>query len=226
MSNFKSRVLVFATFFGSLLAIGLLLVSLTTNHWVRSSAKRVSIPESHGEIYYGLFNGIKDLNVGYGLRTQSVHMLSFIQNEPDVMSFWLWLFTALGVGFALLASAIAAIASIIKTASAAKKKGTMILLFVSNISSAMGQIIAFVCWAVQFYQHLIHNVLAAEDRNLFWYTHGLAYFGYSFWLVVLSTIIVIVNLVLLYIAHKHEQSFKRFIEPICEDKNQTAIMLY
>jgi len=226
MSTLKTRTLVFATFFGSLLTVGLLLVSLTTNHWVRSSVKRSGTPESHGEVYYGLFNGVKYLNVKYGLRTQSVNMLAFIKTKPDDVSFWLWLFTALGVGFALLASAIAAISSIVKSASLEKKKGTWILLFVSNISSAIGQILAFVCWAVQFYQHLINNVLAVEDHDQHWYSHGLSYLGYSFWLVVLSTIVVIVNLILLYIAHKHEQSFKRFVEPECEDKNQTAIMLY
>lgn len=55
--------------------------------------------------------------------------------EPDSMNYWLWLGAALGVGFGLLASAIAAIASVLKSASFSKKRGTLILLFISNVAS-------------------------------------------------------------------------------------------
>lgn len=225
--SLKTRGLVFATFFGSCLAVGLLLVSLTTNHWVRASAKRWNSTESNGDIYYGLFSGTKDLNVGYGLRPHSVNLVSFIRSEPNVMNYWLWLLTALGTGFGLFSSAVAAVASVLKAASAAKKHGTMVLLLISNSSSAIAQIIAFICWIVQFYMHLTHNVLAVEDRNNLWYSNGLAYLGYSFWLVILSTIIVIVNLIILHIARKNEyRNRKGRIEPPCEEKNQIAIMLY
>lgn len=40
--SIRTRALVFSTFFGSCIAIGLLLVSLTTNHWVRASPKRLN----------------------------------------------------------------------------------------------------------------------------------------------------------------------------------------
>lgn len=60
-----------------------------------------------------------------------------MRSEPDSMNFMLWLGAALGVGFGLLASAIAAIASVLKTASISKKRGTLILLFISNVASGM-----------------------------------------------------------------------------------------
>lgn len=53
------------------------------------------------------------------------------------MNYWLWLGTTLGVGFATFASAVGAIASVLKSASFSKKRGTMILLFISNVSSGM-----------------------------------------------------------------------------------------
>lgn len=60
-----------------------------------------------------------------------------MKDEPNSMNWWLWLGAALGVGFGLLASAIAAIASVLKSASISKKRGTLILLFISNVASGM-----------------------------------------------------------------------------------------
>lgn len=51
------------------------------------------------------------------------------------MNYWLWLGAALGTGFGLFSSAIGSIAAILKSASGAKKEGTMILLFISNFAS-------------------------------------------------------------------------------------------
>lgn len=58
-----------------------------------------------------------------------------MHTEPGSMNYWLWLGAALGVGFATFASAVGAIASVLKSASFSKKRGTMILLFISNFAS-------------------------------------------------------------------------------------------
>lgn len=60
-----------------------------------------------------------------------------MQSEPEAMNYWLWLGAALGVGFGLLSSTLAAIASVLKSASLSKKRGTLILLFISNVASGM-----------------------------------------------------------------------------------------
>lgn len=225
--SIKTRALVFSTFFGSCIAIGLLLVSLTTNYWVRASPKRYNTSESFGNVNYGLFFGNRDLNVGYGNRTDAVNVYTFITTETDIMNFWLWLVTALGTGFGLLSCAIAAIASVIKAASASKKRGTMVLLFVSNISSASSQILAFVCWVIQFYQYLTHNVLPKDDRTkMRWYSHGTASFGFSFFMLVLAILVVLVNIVVLIYAKRREHREDHRFEPPSEEKNQSAIMLY
>lgn len=142
------------------------------------------------------------------------------------MNFWLWLITALGTGFGLLSCAIAAIASVLKSASASKKHGTMLLLFASNISAAGAQVLAFVCWLVQFFQYLQHNVLAVEDHTLQWYSRGLAHLGYSFYMVIASTIVVLINITILIYAKRSEQREERRLEPHDDEKNQSAIMLY
>jgi len=220
----RTRALIFSTFFGSCIAIGLLLVSLTTNHWVRAYPRRRNSTDSKGEVNFGLFYGNKDLNYGFGTRSHPITVYTFIQNEPDTMNFWLWLITALGTGFGLLSCAIAAIASVLKAASAAKKRGTMVLLFASNISSAAAQVIAFICWLVQFYQYLTHNVLAMEDHK--WYSHGLAYLGYSFYLLIAATLVVVLNIMVLIYAKRCEHHDRQRLEPPSEEKNQSAIMLY
>lgn len=154
----------------------------------------------------------------------SILVYTFDQNGPETMNFWLWLITALGTGFGLLSCAISAIAAVLRAASAAKRPGSMVLLFASNISSAAAQVIAFVCWLVQFYQYLQQNVLAVQDRH--WYSHGLAYLGYSFYLVIASTLVVIFNIFILLHAKRREQRDRQRLEPPSEEKNQGAIMLY
>lgn len=72
MNMFK-RSMIFVTFFGSCVAIALLVASLGTKYWVNAAAKRTTNPqESEGKIHFGLFDGRKELNVAYGWRTFDV----------------------------------------------------------------------------------------------------------------------------------------------------------
>lgn len=163
--SMQTRGLVFATFFGNCLVVGLLVASLTTDYWVHAQAKRHSgggsgllvnsgiigtntttttsngtanatpAEQADGRINFGLFSGYKNLNVGYGSRPVTIDVVGFMRAEPAAMNWWLWLGAALGVGFATFASAVGAIASVLKSASFGKKRGTMVLLFVSNVAS-------------------------------------------------------------------------------------------
>lgn len=67
--NLFKRSMIFATFFGSCLCIALIVASLGTTHWIDARARRTSNPlESEGRINFGLFEGRKELNFGYGWR--------------------------------------------------------------------------------------------------------------------------------------------------------------
>lgn len=67
------RGMIFLTFFGSCIAMALLVASLGTKQWVNAKAKRVKNPhESDGRIHFGLFDGKKELNVAYGWRTYEI----------------------------------------------------------------------------------------------------------------------------------------------------------
>ncbi|XP_073819500.1 uncharacterized protein [Musca autumnalis] len=224
--SLRTRYLIFSTFFGSCIAIGLILGSLTTDSWVRATPKRGNSSESAGEVNFGLFYGSKVLNSGFGERITPVEVYTFIQTEPDSMNFWLWLFTALGAGLGLLGCAISAIAAVFKSASAAKGPLNLVVLIASNISSAVTQVVAFICWLVQFMQYLQHNVLTVADHKNHWYSKGLASLGYSFYMVVLSTLVVIINIIILLYARHCDRRDRQRLEPPSEEKNQCAIMLY
>ena len=71
--NYVKRGLIFSTFLGCSLSAALLAASLSTDHWVRADAKRVTNPhDSEGSVFLGLFKGRRELNVGYGWRTYAV----------------------------------------------------------------------------------------------------------------------------------------------------------
>lgn len=67
--NIFKRSMIFATFFGSCLCVALIIGSLGTSHWIDARARRNSNPlASEGRINFGLFEGHKELNPGYGWR--------------------------------------------------------------------------------------------------------------------------------------------------------------
>lgn len=136
--SIRSRGLVFATFFGSCLVIGLLIACLVSEHWIVGEARKdesKNHTRAFGKIHFGLFSGKRELNTGIGMRPENISVLTQLRDEPSFMSYWLWLGTFLGTGFGLFASAVAAITSVIKAASEKKKPGIMVLMVVSNSSS-------------------------------------------------------------------------------------------
>lgn len=80
--NLFKRSMIFATFFGACLCIALIVGSLGTTRWVEARPRRTSNPlESTGHLNFGLFEGRKELNPKYGVRTfnisgETVNLLS------------------------------------------------------------------------------------------------------------------------------------------------------
>lgn len=228
MNRLLPKVLIFLTFFGSCLVIGLLCSALVTNCWIKSSVTFISpssgnatLRSQHGTVQLGLFNYQKSLNHGYGMRNENFSVLNIIKTEEEFMDYNLWLFTALSTGLSLFASAVGAVASIIGSI---KKKGGMAMMVASNAIAGIGQIVAFVCWILQFFQYLQHNVLLADDKSR-WSSSGQAAFGYSFFFIVFAFVIVIINLILLLSAARIEKRHRKNMEPI-EEKEGNSIMLY
>lgn len=186
-----------------------------------SSGNATTLKNQFGNVQLGLFNYEKSLNHGYGIRNENFSILNIIKTEEEFMDYYLWLFTALGTGLSLFASAIAAVASVIGSI---KKRGGMAMMVASNTIAGIGQLLAFVCWVLQYFKYLQHNVLLRDEQKR-WTSKGGATFGYSFFFIVFAFIVVIINLILLLTAARIEKTHRKGLEPI-EEKEGNSIMLY
>lgn len=103
----------------------------------------------------------------------------------------------------------------------------MIILFVSNISGLLAQLVALIAWGIQFYNSLTKNVLLAEDLRQGWHTTGLAWFSSSYFYVLAGFFVAIINIILLIAATSSASRYHRRVNTDnVDDKMQGAIMLY
>lgn len=152
---------------------------------------------------------------------------TLIQNEPDIMNFWLWLLTTLGTGIGLLSSLVSAILALWKAAASTHKSYSIFWLIFTSIVSLLSQMSAFISWLIHFIQYLRRNVLSLEDRRLKWRSQGSVFLGYSFYLVVLGTIVVLCNIAILLRVRSENHKRKERVDPnLYEHKYNGAIMLY
>lgn len=71
--NLKVSAFVFATFFINCIVIGLLVASFITDHWIVATTQlKNNNGKSHGDINFGLFSGLKQLSLGYGVRPSAI----------------------------------------------------------------------------------------------------------------------------------------------------------
>lgn len=230
MNQILPKVFIFLTFFGSCIIIGLLLSSLVTTCWISShvsyngSTSAGDRSSKYGHVQFGLFNYVKTLNHGYGERNEKdINVVEIVKADDEQLgNYWLWLFTALGTGFSLFASSIAAVASVVGTI---KEKGGMALMITSNVVSGLGQFVALVCWAIQFIIYLQHNVLLKVDQEK-WTSKGHSRFGYSFYFIILAFFIIILNIIFLVSARRAETRFRKNLEGPMDEKEGNSIMLY
>ncbi|KAG5676319.1 hypothetical protein PVAND_006165 [Polypedilum vanderplanki] len=225
-----SKVLIFLTFFGSCIIIGLLLSALVTTCWIESDVAYKTSSEGsdkhnkYGNVNFGLFSYEKSLNHGYGERNEkNINVVEIIKRDDEVLgNYYLWLFTAMGTGFSLFASSVAAVGSIVGTI---KEKGGMTLIITSNVVSGIGQMVAFICWILQFVYHLQDNVLLAVDQEK-WSSAGRSTFGYSFYFIISAFIVILINIFLLISARKAQNRYRKSLEGPIEEKEGNSIMLY
>lgn len=235
MNQLLPKILIFLTFFGSCIIIGLLLSALVTTSWITSNILYVSPHSSnvtgaseknnkYGYVQFGLFNYEKTLNHGYGERVdKDINVVEVIKDDQEVLgNYHLWLFTALGTGFSLFASSVGAVGSVIATI---KEQSGTALITTSNVVSGMGQIVALVCWMIQFIQYLQHNVLLAIDQEK-WSSKGQSTFGYSFYFILMAFGFIILNIVLLVSARRIDKRYRRSLEGPTDEKEGNSIMLY
>lgn len=225
--NLWKRGMVFATFLGSCLALGLLVAALTTPRWVTARAVRTSNPaESQGRVALGLFHGRKELNVAYGWRSYDVNVVDLARAEEDLLLFGLWVATICSLGGALLFCSLAGVFAVINTATTPIGALTGVPgLYLWNTLAMLLDLGAVGLWAVQFHQKLQFNVMTREDRENYWVSTNMATFGASFWFVVGAAVVHALNMTAIYFGTREPRE-KTAPAPMLEEKGNGAIMLY
>ncbi|XP_026274131.1 clarin-3 [Frankliniella occidentalis] len=225
--NLWKRGMVFITFLGACLALGLLVAALTTRQWVTARAIRTSNPnESQGRVALGLFHGRKELNVAYGWRSYDVNVVDLARAEEDLLLYGLWVATICSLGGALLFCALAGVFAVINTATTPIGALTGVPgLYLWNTLAMLLDLGAVGLWAVQFHQKLQFNVMTREDRENYWISTNMATFGASFWFVVGAAVVHVLNMTAIFFGTREPRE-KTAPAPMLEEKGNGAIMLY
>ncbi|XP_019878297.1 uncharacterized protein LOC109606173 [Aethina tumida] len=224
--NLFKRGMIFLTFFGSCIAMALLVASLGTKQWVNAKAKRLKNPmESDGKINFGLFDGKKELNVAYGWRTYEIDVVHLLRYEPEFLMYGFWLGTVACICVTLLFTIFAAVFAAINTATTTSRCLTGISgLYLWNFLAFLADLGAIGFWVAQFYVRIQYNVLSREDKDNEWTSEGMAELGYSFWFSVGAAVAVFVDIIIIYIANSDKEV--ETVIPVLEEKANGAIMLY
>ena len=117
MVSLRQRSVIFATFLVACCGLGLLAGGLGTRYWVVAQAEKESSNKSSGFIHFGLFEGTKHLNHGFGERVFDMNIWDIMYRERTFMVKELWIGTIVCICVAMLFGIIAAFAAIVNTAS-------------------------------------------------------------------------------------------------------------
>lgn len=90
---------------------------LGTNYWVIASAVRESSNKSSGSINFGLFEGTKRLNHGFGERHLHMNILDILFHERSFMIKELYIATIGCISVAMFFGIISALLALVNTAS-------------------------------------------------------------------------------------------------------------
>jgi len=229
MVSFRQRSIIFLTFLTACLALALLAGSLGTQYWVVASAERESNNKS-GFIHFGLFEGERRLNHGYGERKYPMKILDVLYHDRSFMIKDLYITTIGCICVSMLFGIIAAMSAIVNTASTPSEPICHIPGMITwNVIAAISAFAALLTWIIQYFVKLRNNVLLREDRTKFgWTSEGKANIGHSFWLVVIAFAIYSLNVTILHFLRtkrKKKQDSKRAIVEATAKPNGN-LMLY
>ena len=117
MVSLRQRSVIFATFLVACCGLGLLAGGLGTRYWVVAQAEIENNNKSSGFINFGLFEGTKRLNYGFGPRVFDMNIWDILYRERTFMVKELYVGTIVCICVAMLFGIIAAFAAIVNTAS-------------------------------------------------------------------------------------------------------------
>jgi len=185
---------------------------MSTSYWIEARAQRSQESDkntySNGHLVVGLFNGKKELNVGYGTRIIPVVTGPWNGGLHFSVSGWTTIVGAI-VG-TMLFTVVGALMAIVNVASSPIESLTGLFgLMVWNIICVLLELTAAISFLIEFYGRLYHNVLTQEDVDNHW-TIMDYHFGFSFWLVVGSTLTHVANIVVIMLVNGEERKKSHF----------------
>lgn len=146
--------------------------------------------------------------------------------EPNVFNYSLWILTTTSTGLTLLCDSLSTVFTLLKSASKSSLRWTSVLIFI-NILSLISNVLSFASWLLQFNLYLNNNILISKDQNDGWYSNDLSILGYGFYIVAVSILVTIVNLLLLNCVRSKENFRSTDQESSAyEEKSNGDIMLY
>ena len=117
MVSLRQRSVIFCTFLLACLGLALLAGGLGTRYWIVAQAERESNNKSTGFIHFGLFEGAKRLNHGFGERFERMDIVEILYRERTFMVKELYVATIVCICASMLFGILAAISAVVNTAS-------------------------------------------------------------------------------------------------------------
>lgn len=237
-TDLTKRMLTFCTFFICCGCLALLSASFATQKWIVAKPVRVGYSETNsnvtaddntkfrGALHFGLFEGSKTLNYGFGDRKTHIWVQQEMERNPELFLYSVWLLTIMCLALSLVFALISAVFAVINTVVTPVEVITGIFgLYLWNGIAALFSATSILSWLAQYYVKLSFNVMTQEELDQQWISEGRAWFGYSFWFVVVSFGLYIINILLTTLAIK--QPWERRKPNLAMNKNpEGVVMLY
>ncbi|GFY77574.1 uncharacterized protein TNIN_300851 [Trichonephila inaurata madagascariensis] len=237
-TDLTKRVLTFCTFFICCGCLALLSAAFATQRWIVAKPMKTGLPASisnatagdstkfRGELYFGLFEGSKTLNYGFGDRKSQIWIQQEMVKNPQLFTFSLWLLTIMCLALAMLFALISAVFAVINTVVTPVEVITGIAgLYLWNGIGALFSAGSVLSWVVQYYTKLQDNVMTKEEIDQQWISKDKAWFGYSFWFAVAAFILFVINIIITTLAVR--QPWEKRKPKLTMNKNpEGVIMLY
>jgi len=230
MVSLRQRSVIFCTFLLACLGLALLAGGLGTRYWIVAQAEREANNKSAGFIHFGLFQGTKRLDHGFGERVHPMDIVDILYRERTFMVKELYVATLVCICASMLFGILAAISAVVNTASTPSEPVCHFPGMIAwNVIAALASFAALLTWIVQYFVKLRENVLIREDKiRGGWNTAGKANIGHSFWLVVIAFAIFCLNVTILHFLRKRRNKSRNSKRAIVEatTKPNGNLMLY
>jgi len=205
------RVLIFATFVLFSCGIALISTALATDYWFSAKpvfnsslamaafenrqteellAASTLTPQhpialnSEISVHSGLFNGVRMLDFGLGIRSTSFSVRDEVRSGESFMSLGLWVTIILFAVLALLWGVVGIVFALINTVIVPYETITGPLgLYLWSSLAVLCTFISILLFVIQYYTTIFYDVLLKEQTNVGYSSNGLARFDYSFWMM-------------------------------------------